>query len=186
MWRAVVSELAGGLGRRAADWRLDFNRSFAAARQTEIAQMVDLLAIRVGTEACALRLSAISGLYADKKITNVPGGTAALIGIAGFRGTILPVYSLRGLLGRARSVAEASRWLVVAADAPVAVAFEGFECHLRIAGEAVLQQEAGEPLGYAREYAHALGHFRPIIDLPSAFSLISHIRGPEASPRKEP
>jgi chemotaxis signal transduction protein len=158
-------ETSGHLARRARELRLDFDRSFAAPPRSETVETTDFLAIRIGTEAAALRLSEIAGLYVDKEITRVPGTGVALIGIAGFRGTILPVYSLSGLLGL--KVIETPRWLVVAAGASLALAFEGFEGHLRIDRASILPQQAVEGHFHAREYVRAHALVRPIIDLPS-------------------
>ena len=73
---------------RAAELRADFDRGFADAGARRCRAKHDLLAIRVGTEPCAMRLSEIAGLFADRKITRVPGSKAALLGIAGFRGAM--------------------------------------------------------------------------------------------------
>src|SRR6202023_3988958 len=88
----------------------------------------DLLAVRIGTQLFAIRLSEITGLFAGKKVTPVPGGHPALCGIAGFRGAILPVYDLQILLGHCGTATP--RWLVIAAAAPVALAFAVFEGQL--------------------------------------------------------
>jgi chemotaxis signal transduction protein len=160
-----MSEISGSLARRARELRFDFDRSFAAPPRSETVETADFLAIRVGNEAAALRLSEITGLYVDKEITRVPGTGVALIGIAGFRGTILPVYSLEGLLGLTMN--ETPRWLVVAAGASVALAFQGFEGHLRIDRVSILPQQAVEGHFHAHEYVRAHTLVRPIIDLPS-------------------
>ena len=178
----AISPEAGSLAHRAAALRLDFDRSFAAPIRAETEAMLDFLAVRVGAEACALRLSEIAGLYADKKITRVPGGGGTLLGIAGFRGTILPVYSLCGLLGR--PAAELPRWLVLVAGAPVALGFEAFQGFLRSGREAVLPQQGGQRRGYARDYVRAQSLVRPIIDLPSVLAEIG-IRPSEATQEEE-
>jgi chemotaxis signal transduction protein len=178
----MSEDAAGRLARRAEELRREFDRSFAEPVRTEAAREADFLAVRIGAEACALRLSEITGLHADRKITRVPGGDAALLGIAGFRGTILPVYSLRALLGR--PAADMPRWLVVAAGAPIALGFEGFQGHLRIARDAILPQQSGERRGYAREYVRAHSLVRPIIDLPAVLATIG-LRTPEAAPKEE-
>ena len=97
---------------RAAELRSAFDGGFAEPIVLDATVKADLLAIRVGAEACALRLNEISGLLVDKKITRVPGGAPALLGIAGFRGAIMPVFNLQSLLGR--STAATPRWLVIA------------------------------------------------------------------------
>src|SRR5438105_10269949 len=107
----VAPRVAG----RAAELRLAFDRGFGEPFEFDTTVRTDLLAIRVGAEACAIRVGEIAGLFVDRKITKVPGGDPALLGIAGFRGIILPVFSLQRLL--ARSGAAPPRWLVIAAAA---------------------------------------------------------------------
>lgn len=165
---ATPSHAAG----RAAEFRLAFDRAFAEPVRIDTAVKDDLLAIRVGGQACAIRLSEITGLFADKKITRVPGSGAALRGIAGFRGAILPVYDLAILLGHSGS--QASRWLVVAAAAPIALAFETFECQLRIAREEILPQTSRpDRSSYAREFVRTANFAGPVMHLPSILDAIN-------------
>jgi purine-binding chemotaxis protein CheW len=162
---------------RAAELRTDFDRSFAAPLRADTAQKLDLLAVRVGSECCAIRLSDITGLFADRKITRVPGSNAALLGIAGFRGAVLPVYSLRTLLGRAGM--QMPRWLVIAAAAPVALAFDVFEGHLRAAADAILPQQSTMG-GCAREFIRTADTVRSVLHLPSAIETLGAAGRPTA------
>ena len=168
---------------RAADLRFAFDRSFAMKRRADTAASEDLLAIRLGSEAYALRLSEIAGLFADKKITRVPGRNAGLLGIAGFRGAIVPVYDLQTLLGA--TAMEVPRWLVIASAAPVAFAFDAFDGHLRIAHDAMLPQETGEHARkYVREFLRMGSAVRPILHLPSILDAVMRQVSDE-SPREE-
>ena len=90
---------------RVAALRAGFDRGFAEPARPDLIVREGLLAIRVGQQAWAIRLSEIAGLFVDKRITPVPGGHAALLGIAGFRGAILPVYDLAIVLGHPRDSA---------------------------------------------------------------------------------
>ena len=128
-----MMEAASHVSERAAELRRDFDRSFAEPPRVDTVVKDDLLAIRLGAQGFAMRLSEITGLFADKKVTRVPGASAALLGIAGFRGSIVPVYDLQSLLGH--SGGQTPRWLVIAAAAPVAFAFEAFEGQLRVSPE---------------------------------------------------
>src|SRR5258707_13955236 len=65
---AVSANLSRAAG-RAAEFRLAFDRAFAEPLRIDTAVKDDLLAIRVGGQACAIRLSEITGLFADKKVT---------------------------------------------------------------------------------------------------------------------
>lgn len=160
-----MNAAAPDLAKRAAALRLAFDEAFAVPLRTRTTVQHDLLAIRVGTEPYALRLAEIRGLFADRKITRIPGVAATLLGIAGFRGTLMPVYSLRTLLGH--SGTQAPRWLVIAADAPVALAFDGFDGHLRAASDAILPQQQKKTRDFAPDFIRAGDLVRPIVHLPS-------------------
>jgi purine-binding chemotaxis protein CheW len=123
---------------RAAELRNAFDRSFAQAPSPEGGALESLLKIRLGANPYALRLSDVSGLFADKKMTWLPSPVPELLGMAGLRGTVLPVYDLGMLLGCPR--AAAPRWLVVAAGAPVALAFEAFDGYLSVRAEGIERQ----------------------------------------------
>jgi chemotaxis signal transduction protein len=166
-----MSDISSGVGERAAELRLAFDRVFAEPIRLDTTAKEDLLAIRIGTQAFAIRLSEITGLFADRKIVPVPGSHAALRGIAGFRGTLVPVYDLQALLGH--STAQSSRWLVIAAAAPVALAFEAFEGQLRVSRDAILPQPSGpESGGYTREFVRTQNFVGPIMHLPSVLDSI--------------
>ena len=160
---------------RAAEMRLAFDRGFADPIRFDTAATESLLAIRVGTQACAIRLSEITGLFADRRITRVPGGGAALLGIAGFRGAIVPVYSLQALLGQTADASgpRGPRWLVIAVAAPVALAFEAFEGQLRVLPDAILpRQSRPEMKSYAEEFVQTQTIVRPIMHLASILGAI--------------
>jgi len=177
-----MNDPPSGLADRAQQLRRAFDRSFAAPAHFDATPKEDLLAIRSGSQVLALRLAEIGGLFADKKITRIPGRVATLLGIAGFRGAILPVYDLGMLLGQAKG--KASRWLVIAASAPIAFAFEGFDGHLRISKDAIFPQEAGERAIYVRDCARIEGVVRPILNLPSVLDAI-RAQSAQPAPREE-
>jgi chemotaxis signal transduction protein len=167
----AVNAPLSGVAARAAELRQAFDRTFAEPVRFDTALKEDLLAVRIDTQAFAIRLSEISGLFADKKITPVPGGHAALRGIAGFRGAIVPVYDLQILLGH--SSTSTPRWLVIAAAAPVALAFEVFEGQLRVPRDAILPQPSRPELrGYARELVRTANFVGPVMHLPSLLDAI--------------
>lgn len=168
-----MSSAASGISDRAVELRRDFDRIFAEPIRRQAPQE-DLLAIRAGGQPYALRLSQIAGIFVDRKITSVPGSCAGLRGIAGFRGAILPVYDLQALL--AASSAQNPRWLVVAAAAPVAFAFETFEGQLRVARSEILPQSTRSGShAYAREYVRTEAIVRPILHLPSVLRALQTI-----------
>jgi purine-binding chemotaxis protein CheW len=150
----------------AAELRREFDRGFGLPIQIDLTPKESLLTIRVGGQAFAIRLSEISSLFADKKVTPVPGGHPALRGIAGFRGNIMPVYDLAALIRFPR--ARSPRWLVIARAAPVALAFDAFDGQVRIAADAILTRTSSpEMQGYGRDFVSAPEFSGPIVDLPS-------------------
>jgi purine-binding chemotaxis protein CheW len=171
MSEALMIGGASRLAPQAAVLRIGFDRAFAEPAHLDMTRMEDLLEIRIDDDAFAIRLSEISGLYVGKKMTRVPGGDPALLGIAGFRGMIQPVYSVAILLGRPTEASP--RWLVMAAAAPIALAFDGFECHSRVASETIRPRDANaKDQPYARDFVPIRQLVRPILHLPSIFDAI--------------
>ncbi|HEX3774044.1 MAG TPA: chemotaxis protein CheW [Polyangiaceae bacterium] len=116
--------------------RNEFDRSFAIAVDDARVDYVDFLAIRLAGDSYVLRLSEVSSLHIDRRLTPAPSELSELRGIAGFRGVLTPVYDLGALLGYAAT--PMARWLCVArASAPIAFLFESFESHLRLAPERI-------------------------------------------------
>jgi purine-binding chemotaxis protein CheW len=163
-------EAAAHISKRAAELRRDFDRGFADPPFVGSETKQDLLAIRLGARRLAIRLSEIAGLYADKKITPVPGAVAGMLGIAGFRGSILPVYDLRSLLDLSNS--EAPRWLVVAAAAPVAFSFEAFEEQIRVPTVSIKCEQTQAKNSFTKEFVQTEGVLRPIIQLSSLLEVV--------------
>jgi chemotaxis signal transduction protein len=170
MRREDLMEAAAHISKRAAELRRDFDRGFADPPFVVSETRQDLLAIRLGTRRLGIRLSEIAGLFADKKITPVPGAATGMLGIAGFRGSILPVYDLRSLLDLSNS--EVPRWLVVAAAAPVAFAFEAFEEQIRVPADSIKREQDQAKSSFTREFIQTEGVLRPIIELSSLLEVV--------------
>src|SRR5688572_94281 len=125
------------LSATAGELRSAFDRSFAESIAASPPPQLDMLAIRVAEHRYALRLSEVLAVHADRRLVPVPSALPELLGLAGLRGVVVPVYDLRRLLGYAAGVAP--RWLaLVRAPAPFAVAFEQFEAHLRLPETALI------------------------------------------------
>lgn len=117
---------------RLAELRRAFDGTFAEAPSPDSGDLAGFLGVHVGGDAYACALDAIVGLFADKKVVPMPSVVPELLGIAGIRGAIVPVYSLRGLLGYPVE-RECPRWLALArSDDPVGLAFEQFAGYLQI------------------------------------------------------
>lgn len=136
---------------RAAALRAQFDHGFAVAPSDDAAATTDYLAIRAGAAPHALRLADLAGLFADHRIAPLPSDVPGLLGLAGFRGAIVPVYDLRRLLGC--STAAPPRWLVIAACEPVGFAFDALDGHLRLTAADLTGALIGGPVP------------RPVIDV---------------------
>jgi chemotaxis signal transduction protein len=157
---------------RMIELRRAFDSAFAVVPPRGRPNVENLLAVRVGPSPAALRLGQVAGLFVDKSITRLPGSVPALLGIAGYRGALIPVYDLCALLGDPES--EPPRWsVVVAGDIPLALAFHQFDGHLRVPREAA--DAVGDPdlaTRLSADLVRADGVTRPIIDVPLVLDLI--------------
>ena len=158
--------------------RHSFDAVFAAPVVLASADFTDVLAIQVGADDYALRLSQIDGLYADRKLVEVPGPIDELLGLAGIRGMLVPVYDLAAFLGYPR--ASALRWFVLARAAqPVGLAFGAFHGHLRLTGTALAESDlAAQRVGpgalsdHLRGSVQTPGLLRPLIDIAAVLATI--------------
>jgi purine-binding chemotaxis protein CheW len=160
---------------RADQLREQFDHSFAEPARRHDVEHVELLAVRAGGLPYALRLSQTSGLHPDRPVTPLPGPLGALLGVAGFGGTIVPVYDMAALLGH--PVPARPRWLVLAAgDPPLALAFHDLDGHVRVP-LALIITESGEGRGSVRGMVPLAGGIRPIVDLPAARAAVHSLTG---------
>jgi purine-binding chemotaxis protein CheW len=148
---------------RAAALREAFDRAFAEPAGGAQVQLRAFLAIGIGGAAHAIDIAEISGLHAGKPITALPDAAPEFLGLAGFRGVVVPVYDLRVLLGQPAQAAP--RWLVTAQAAPVAFAFDAFEGHLRVPLETIVREEEGQ--SRTRRALRMEGVVRPIVEIAS-------------------
>jgi len=157
--------------------RQDFDRSFAEPVRRHDEEHVELLALRAGGRPYALRLAQTAGLHPDRPVTPLPGPLPALLGLAGFAGTVVPVYDLAALLGHPDG--ENPRWLVLASGSPpLGLAFHGLDGHVRVMAEAIVGEEANEgSRGCLRGMVGLDGVSRPIVDVPATRALVHALAG---------
>jgi chemotaxis signal transduction protein len=166
----MSSREGDALFERARALRDLFDRGFAEPASASAGESTDFLAVRVNGDPYALRLSELLGLVADKRIVKTPSRSDALLGLAGFRGAITPVFDLARLLGY--PPADAPRWLALTRDgALIGLAFELFEAHFRITSEALVKDAADERPGL-RGAVREQTLTRPIVHFPTLLTLI--------------
>jgi chemotaxis signal transduction protein len=153
---------------KVVELRSAFDRERAAPSSSSAeVQTENLLAIRVSRDAYAIRVSEISGLATDRKIVAFPSPISELLGVAGIRGTLVPVYSLAGLLGYGAETGHV-RWLVLCGtEEPFALAFSDFEGYLQMPRT---QLHQAEPKDVARTHvthiARATDMVRSVVSIP--------------------
>ena len=143
-----------------------FDQSFAEAPPAEPEHDESFLSIRVASQPYAVRLSETSGVYVDRKVVGLPSRATELLGMAGFRGTVIPVFDLGACLGYGLSV-EVGRWmLLVGQNEIIGLVFQEFDGHLRTAPRDLAHQELGQATGDPiRDVVVVEGIVRPVIDL---------------------
>jgi purine-binding chemotaxis protein CheW len=153
---------------KVAELRRAFDESFASMPPERVAVWEDLLDIRIGGDAYAIRVRDISGFVASGKIVPVPSRVPELLGMAGVKGSLVPVFSLAALLGYGRPD-EAPRWLALAGKTEtVAFGFGEFEEYLRVLASEVFLPEKSDPgRNFIESGIRAGGAARSIINIGS-------------------
>jgi chemotaxis signal transduction protein len=141
-------------GGTAAALRRAFDESFAAPPTSSNERLEGLLAIRLGLDPFALRLSEVVGIIAEPRIVPVPSPMPLLLGIIGRRGVMAPVYDLAAALNYPPAVNV--RWMVmVGKTQSVGLGFETFEAHVQV------------PCSDMQGTVRAAGALRPVINVMS-------------------
>ncbi|HEU4583990.1 MAG TPA: chemotaxis protein CheW [Polyangiaceae bacterium] len=167
----MKKELGGDVLGRAAELARAFDAGFARPPEPRAQELIDVLAIRLGNAPHALRLAQVAGLYAQRPIAALPSAVPELLGLVSLRAAIVPVYDLASLLGRPAQ--QAPRWLVLAAAAPVALAFDTLDGYRRLAPEAIVTGPAQAGAERGPELARVEEELRPMVDLRAVLDRIA-------------
>jgi len=169
---------AGALRARLDELRQGFDRAFAEELTGASDAGVNLLAIRVGRDAHAVRLSDVAALEVRCAVTPVPSEHPELLGIAGLRGAVVAVFDLAALIGA--SGGEAS-WVLLAKGAPVAFAFAGFEGVLNVRESDLARTQTARG-ARVRDVVWREGQPLPVIDVAGLVGDLEH--RPRVAPRE--
>src|SRR4029077_16909873 len=85
------------------------------------------LTFRANGQLYALPAEQVSEVICMPAVARMPQAPRGLLGLANLRGTVLPVASLRGLLGADEPAGATARAIVLDGAAPVALAVDGVE-----------------------------------------------------------
>lgn len=147
---------------RAEELRQAFDRAFAEPVAAPL-EIENLLVIVVGGSSYAIRLDDIVALVTDRVVTAVPSPPPALLGIAGFRGSAVPVYDLRVLLEH--SSAATPRCALITRNGLVALAFEALDGHVRAPRVDIAGAGDERSTRHVRAVVRARGTTLPILDV---------------------
>lgn len=156
-----------GPASRAAEMRRAFDQAFAHPLLARAEGGESFLAVRLGGDAYAVRLTEVAELFRDRNIVRMPSRRSDFLGLAGLRGGIVPVHSLQRLLGYPVAN-EKTRWLLLVAPGhSVAFAVDQFEGHLRVDRSEMLRASGSAIRPHLSEVARVKSEPRPIISLRS-------------------
>ena len=151
--------------------RGDFDQSFRSAAGLPVADLLSLVAIRLGGEPLVLRTDQISGIARRRRVVPVPSRLPQLLGITSLRGALLPVFSLAALLELPRRD-EAGSWLAFAhREAPLAFAFDDFEGQIEVQ-PGCLYEAGGAVRRHLRQLAQIGSAVRGVVDMASIVEAI--------------
>jgi chemotaxis signal transduction protein len=166
-------------GVAAEELRRRFDAAFVAAPVDRDEDLESFLAVKIGNEGYALRIRDVTGFAAARKIVPLPSPIAEMLGLAGIRGSVVPVFSLAAMIGYGQAQ-EVPRWfLLCGAAEPIALGFGEFEGYLELP-RASRSEVAGAgdpdatraPRDHVRHVVRARGEVRGVIDMPSVIKAI--------------
>lgn len=155
-----------------AELRRAFDETFATPAELEREELRALIEIRVGCDSMVLRADQITGIGRCRRIVPVLSRIPELIGIAGMRGAMVPVFDLAALLGRPPGTRQPP-WIALAhAESPVALAFEEFEGQVEVKRTCLFDDESSPSRRHVRQLARIGSSVRAVIDVASVAEAI--------------
>ena len=154
----------------AAQLRQAFDRTFALPPSLASQAVEDLLTIRVAGDPYAIRLLGIAEIITERRVVSVPTVTPDLLGLAGIRGGIVPVFSLSSILGYPPDN-RSPKWIIICgSEDPIALAFSDFEGYLQLPKSALHADEnfrtTQEKVKYVNQVASTPNGVRAVISIP--------------------
>lgn len=171
-----MSELETTTGQTLLELRRSFDQTFALLPRTELKTMEGFIGVRVAGDPYALGVRELGHLSAHQRIVPLPSESPELLGLAGIRGTIVPVYSLARMLGYDASE-RSHRWLVTCGTrSEMALAFETFEGYLRVPASGISHVDGKES---SKTHVHELVRdgalLRAVVDIASLTNIVMNV-----------
>lgn len=170
-----MSQLQAEISGRLSRMRKSFDDTFASPPAAPADDLEDFLAICVADARYAIRMADISALSVNTKVVPVPTTDPSLLGIAGIRGQLVPVYALGYLLGHGVTRRERF-WLgLVGGAEPIALALNELDGHLRAKRSDVFALErSATPHDHLRQALRVDKGVRYIVDISSIIGSVRH------------
>ncbi len=130
------------LATRLKQLRDSFDLTFTMPHPGPAEQGDEFVIAGTGEGYFGLQLNALSGLVKARKIVPLPVRAVGLLGLAGFHGRMIPVFSLSSLLGYGSGTGLPSWCAVCKAEENVGVAFDRFHGSVHVKSGDVYEEEA--------------------------------------------
>lgn len=170
----------------AAELKRAFDGAFAQPVRPDSGQArEDVLVLRAGADTSIVRLSQMRGLLARPNIVPVPSPLQELLGIAGLRGALLPVYSLAALQGRPPPEGAPAWMILIEVEGLVGLAFEEMLGYVRLDRDDIAAQPATSATGLTTQAARVGEALRPLLDIPSLVEGLKRRAGVVGAHRQE-
>jgi purine-binding chemotaxis protein CheW len=142
----------------------------------------------VAGDPYAILLRDIAGIVTGRRVVPIPAVTPDLLGLAGIRGGIVPVFGLATILGYGPAPGT-PRWMILCGtEEPIALAFSDFEGYVRLPTSALHADEnfrgTRQHVKYVNQVASTQGGVRAVISIPRIVETVRHRIG-HLRPAKE-
>jgi purine-binding chemotaxis protein CheW len=168
---------------RLGELRRAFDRSFAAPPPSRAAETLSLIVIRLAGERLVLRAGDIAGIARRKRLVPLPSRTPELLGLAGIRGVLVPVFNLAALLALPPCGGEPGWFALAMREAPIALAFDEFDGQLEVERTCLYDDQTAPARPYVRQLVRIGPLVRPVIEVPSILEAIRKSAGLTGQPR---
>jgi purine-binding chemotaxis protein CheW len=181
-----MTDASGTLAHAVGQLRRAFDDSFAAPPQHAAAEHEPFLTIRIAGDPYAIRVLELAGIVRKKAITAVPSPVPELLGLAGIRSNLVPVYSLAVLLGYQAGHDGRAGWLALSGtDHPLGLAFDELEGCVRVdRAEIYALAEGQAQREHVREVIRAGALPRGVIRIPALLESINRRAGQDGRPKE--
>lgn len=146
-----MKETAGAESSAAA-LRRAFDRSFSLPLEEASQEVDDLLSVRIAGDPFAIRLRDIAGVIGRRTIVSVPAAAPGLLGLAGIRGDLVPVFGLSPLMGYGDDGGSPTWIILCRGQEPIGLGFSELEGYLRAPRSALHAGEALDSIHSTRRY----------------------------------